>query len=97
MLMLRCGLRVEEAAHLSLSAIDARRKRITVHNGKGAKGRVVYMSNDSFDALLRYLALRPSSKSKRIFLVEKGTYKGKPLSVRGIQKRIEYYARKSGP
>ena len=96
MLMLRCGLRVEEVAHLTLAAIDARRRRITVHNGKGGKGRVVYMSNDSFDALSRYLALRPASKAKKIFLVEKGTYKGKPLSVRGIQKRIEYYARKTG-
>ena len=96
MLMLRCGLRVEEVADLTLAAIDARRKRMTVHNGKGGKGRVVYMSNDGFDALSRYLALRASLKAKKIFLVEKGIYKGKPLSVRGIQKRIEYYARKSG-
>jgi len=28
--------------------------------------------------------------------VEKGPYKGKPISVRGIQKRIEYYAKKTG-
>ena len=33
---------------------------------------------------------------KKVFLVEKGDYKGKPISVRGIQKRIEYYAKKSG-
>jgi site-specific recombinase XerD len=96
MLMLRCGLRVEEVADLKLAAIDSRRRRITVQNGKGGKGRVVYMSNDSFDALLRYLAIRPSSQAKRIFLVEKGNFSGKPLSVRGIQKRIEYYARKTG-
>jgi site-specific recombinase XerD len=95
MLMLRCGLRVEEVAGLALGAIDFRRRRITVQNGKGGKGRVVYMSNDSFDALMRYLALRPASKAKRIFLVEKGNFRGKPLSVRGIQKRIEYYARKT--
>ena len=31
-----------------------------------------------------------------MFLVEKGDFKGKPISVRGIQKRIEYYAKKSG-
>jgi len=28
--------------------------------------------------------------------VEKGLYMGKPISVRGIQKRIEYYAQKAG-
>jgi site-specific recombinase XerD len=33
---------------------------------------------------------------KKVFLVEKGDYKGKPISVRGIQKRIEYYGKKSG-
>ena len=30
-----------------------------------------------------------------MFLVQKGPLTGTPLSVRGIQKRIEYYARKS--
>ena len=34
-------------------------------------------------------------KYKRIFLVRKGPLTGTPLSVRGIQKRIEYYARES--
>ncbi|BHH83475.1 hypothetical protein LA52FAK_17640 [Desulforhopalus sp. 52FAK] len=29
-------------------------------------------------------------------MVEKGTHKGKPISVSGIQKRIEYYSKKSG-
>jgi len=35
-------------------------------------------------------------KIKKIFLVKKGTYKGKPISVHGIKKRMEYYAHKSG-
>jgi site-specific recombinase XerD len=34
--------------------------------------------------------------NKQVFLVEKGPYTGQPLSVRGIQKRLEYYARKTG-
>jgi len=95
-LMLRTGLRVEEVASLTLSAIDLKRHKIFVYNGKGSKGRVVYISNDAFNALVGYLRVRPSTRVKKIFLVEKGTYKGKPLSVRGIQKRIEYYARKAG-
>jgi len=95
MLMLRCGLRVEEVANLALSALDVKRLQLFVYNGKGGKDRVVYMSKDAVNALLRYLKVRPSSRVKRIFLVEKGTCKGKPVSVRGIQKRIEYYAKKS--
>jgi site-specific recombinase XerD len=95
MLMLRCGLRVQEVAELSVDAIEYGRRQIFVFHGKGAKDRVVYMSEDARSALLAYLAKR-SSKAKGLFLVQKGPMRGKPLSVRGIQKRIEYYARESG-
>lgn len=94
--MLRCGLRVEEIANLSLGAIHLKRRGILVKDGKGSKDRVVYLSDDAYRALVKYLRLRPSSRAKKIFLVEKGTFKGKPISVRGIQKRMEYYTRKAG-
>ncbi len=94
MLMLRCGLRVQEVADLTVEAIDHQRKQIFVSKGKGGKDRVVYMSEDARSALLAYLSKR-SVKGKRLFLVQKGPLKGQPLSVRGIQKRMEYYARKS--
>ena len=94
--MLRCGLRVEEVSNLTLGDIDLKRRRIYVRSGKGNKGRVVYISNDTHVALIGYLRLRGQSRSKKLFLVEKGPYKGEPISVRGIQKRIEYYARKAG-
>lgn len=94
MLMLRCGLRVEEVAHLTVDAVEYQRRQIFVYNGKGGKDRVVYMSEDACSALLAYVERR-SSKAKGLFLVQKGPMSGKPLSVRGIQKRIEYYARKS--
>jgi site-specific recombinase XerD len=95
MLMLRCGLRVEEVAHLTVDAVEYGKRQIFVFHGKGGKDRVVYVSEDARSALLAYLAKR-SSKAKGLFLVQKGPMRGKPLSVRGIQKRIEYYARKSG-
>jgi len=94
MLMLRCGLRVQEVAELSVDAVEYARRQIFVFHGKGAKDRVVYMSEDARSALLAYLEKR-SSKARALFLVQKGPMRGKPLSVRGIQKRIEYYARKS--
>jgi site-specific recombinase XerD len=95
MLMLRCGLRVQEVAELTIDAIEYGRRQIFIFHGKGAKDRVVYMSEDAQSALLAYLAKR-SSKARGLFLVQKGPMRGKPLSVRGIQKRIEYYARESG-
>jgi site-specific recombinase XerD len=96
MMMLRCGLRVEEVAHLTMAALDLRRSQVFVYEGKGAKDRVVYLSNDAYRALVHYLRVRPSSRAKKLFLVEKGRCKGRPLSVRGIQKRMEAYARKAG-
>lgn len=94
MLMLRCGLRVEEVAHLTLDAVELSRSRLFVVQGKGGKDRVVYLSNDARSALETYLSKR-ASKARSIFLVQKGPLTGKRLSVRGIQKRIEYYARES--
>lgn len=95
MLMLRCGLRVQEVADLALDALDLKRRKLLVRMGKGNKDRLVYLSNDALDALVAYLKTRQRSKARKVFLVEKGRCKGKPLSVRGIQKRMEYYARKA--
>jgi site-specific recombinase XerD len=95
MLMLRCGLRVNEVANLSLDAIDYENSQIVIRGGKGAKDRVTYISNDAADALAGYLQVRQPTQERKIFLVEKGIHKGKPISVRGIQKRIEHYSKKS--
>jgi site-specific recombinase XerD len=42
-----------------------------------------------------YIKRRLSLRVKKVFLVQKGTHKGKPLSVLVIQKRREYYAKKA--
>jgi site-specific recombinase XerD len=96
MLMLRCGLRVEEVSNLTLDVVDSRRSQVMVRNGKGAKDRLVYLNDDVAEALAGYLQIRQQTDERRIFLVEKGIYRGKPLSVRGIQKRAEYYSATSG-
>jgi site-specific recombinase XerD len=94
--MLRCGLRVEELANLQLVDLDLKRSKIFVRNGKGGKDRVVYISKDAHEALRAYLRVRPSTRARKVFLVEKGPCTGKPISVRGIQKRMEHYAKESG-
>src|SRR5208337_3940675 len=96
MLMLRCGLRVEEVARLTVDAIEYRSRQLYVFNGKGSKDRVVYLSEDAQSALEEYMQKRRWSKEKRVFLVRKGPLRGKPISVRGIQKRIEHYAQRTG-
>lgn len=96
MLMLRCGLRVQEVAHLTVDAIEYRSRQLCVFNGKGSKDRIVYLSEDAQRALEEYMKKRKWSKEKRVFLVQKGPMRGTPISVRGMQKRIEYYAQRTG-
>jgi site-specific recombinase XerD len=96
MLMLRCGLRVEEVARVTADAMDYSSRQLYVFNGKGSKDRVVYLSEDALNAVSAYMQRRKWSREKRVFLVKKGPLRGKPISVRGIQKRIEHYAQKSG-
>jgi len=93
--MLRCGLRLQEVANLTLDAIDLKARRIHVRHGKGGKDRMVYISDDAYHALVYYLRVRSSHRAKKLFLVEKGPYRGQPISVRGIQRRMEHYARKA--
>ena len=95
MLMLRCGLRVAEVVDLGLGDLDLRRSKILVQNGKGRKGRVVYLSQDAQEALVAYLKTRPSKKVRKVFLSEKSPFRGQPISVRGIQKRLESYAQRA--
>ena len=95
MLMLRCGLRVEEVANLSVGVVDFKQRKILIEDGKESKDRIVYISNDALQALVSYLEVRSSSKSRKVFLVGKGLCMGHPISIRGIQKRMEYYARKA--
>ena len=92
---LNITLAVEEVTRLKLAALDLRRSQVFVHQGKGAKGRVVYLSDDAYEALVQYLRVRPVSRIKEVFLVDKGRCRGKAISVRGIQKRLEHYARQA--
>ena len=78
MLMLRCGLRVEEVAHLSLGVLDFKHRKLLIEDGKGGKDRIVYLSHDAHQALVDYLRVRPSSRTRQIFLVQKGPCTGQP-------------------
>lgn len=96
MVMLRSGLRVGEVVNLTLSDFDWSQRRLYIHNGKGGKDRVVYISPDTYHALSDYIENRPSCRAKKLFLVERGRYKNKPISIRGVQKRMEAYAKIAG-
>jgi len=95
-LLLRCGLRVAEVVQLQLQDVDLAGQRLIVRQGKGRKDRLVYLSLDALLALRGYLAQRADEPCSLVFLVQKGPGAGQGLSVRGVQKRLEYYARQAG-
>lgn len=85
MLMIRCGLRVEEVANLSFDALDFKHRKILIKDGKGSKDRIVYMSNDAIQALTDYLKARPSVSSKKVFWWEKVLPLGIPSPFRAFK------------
>jgi site-specific recombinase XerD len=97
LLMLRSGLRVSEVHKLDVRDIQVKEKRVFIREGKGRKDRVVCLSEDTMRALCEHMLARDAAPSEEaLFVVERGRYRGLRLSVRGIQKRMESYAKKSG-
>ena len=63
MLMLRCGLRVEEVANLKLASIDLRRMQLIVYEGKGRKDRYALLSPTLLEVLRAQLRDPPQPPS----------------------------------
>lgn len=95
LLMLRCGLRVSEVARLKLSDLDWEQKSLFVEQGKGRKDRVVYLSADAIASLKACLELRPSTAPGDFFFWNQ-KQKNRALSTKGIQKKVERYAKAAG-
>ena len=92
LLMLRCGLRVSEVAHLKLSDIDWEQQMIFIEQGKGRQDRWMYLSRDAFDALKECSRQRPAKvPGGYFFWNQKRSYR--PLSIKAIQKKMERYAK----
>jgi site-specific recombinase XerD len=87
-LMLRCGLRIGEVAHLRLADLFLHEAHPRlVARGKGLRERSVYLSPRAERALRRYLAERPAAASDFVFL----SYQLDGLSTTAIHKRLMRY------
>ncbi|MEZ4641684.1 MAG: tyrosine-type recombinase/integrase [Chloroflexota bacterium] len=93
LLMLRCGLRIAEVAGLRLSDLSMAESppRLRV-SGKNSKERVVYLSDQTRQAMQTYLATRPSTTSDFLFL----SYQLDGLSTTAIHKRLMRYRATAG-
>jgi site-specific recombinase XerD len=95
LLMLRCGLRVSEVARLRLSDLDWEQQSLRIDQGKGRKDRVVYVSADALAALRTCLAARPAAVPEGVvFWNQKRPQCA--LSAKGMQKKMERYAKAAG-
>lgn len=92
-LMVRCGLRVGEVAHLRLPDcyLDDPYPHLLV-NGKGNKDRSVYLSPQALAVLRAYLSVRSQAMYEEVFL---NRFR-RPISAAGIQYRLRAYARPLG-
>jgi site-specific recombinase XerC len=96
LLMLRCGLRVQEVHNLSLADLyldpaPANLPRLWL-NGKRSSQRVVYLSHQALTALQDWLAVRPVVETEAVFV----SRLGRRISVRTIQDRLTRYCRQVG-
>jgi site-specific recombinase XerD len=95
LVMLRCGLRVSEAAQLKLDHIDWDQQALRVVQGQGRKDRHVYLSPDALTSVQQCLAQHPGERAPGyVFWNRKRP--GQPLSVKAIQKKMERYTRAAG-
>src|SRR5713101_6134746 len=95
LLMLRCGLRVSEVARLRLSDMDWEQQSLRIDQGKGRKDRVVYVSADALAALRTCLASRPAVVPGGLLFWNRKRPQC-ALSSKGIQKKMERYAKAAG-
>jgi site-specific recombinase XerD len=95
LLILRCGLRVSEVARLRRSDLDWEQQSLRIDQGKGGKDRVVYVSADALAALRTCLAVRPAAvPAEVVFWNQKRPHRA--LSSKGMQKKMERYAKAAG-
>jgi site-specific recombinase XerD len=95
LLILRCGLRVSEVARLRRSDLDWEQQSLRIDQGKGRKDRVVYVSGDALAALRTCLAVRPAAvPGEVLFWNQKRPQRA--LSSKGMQKKMERYAKAAG-
>jgi site-specific recombinase XerD len=86
---------VSEVARLRRSDLDWEQQSLRIDQGKGRKDRVVYVSADALAALRTCLAVRPAAvPGEVLFWNQKRPHRA--LSSKGMQKKMERYAKAAG-
>jgi integrase/recombinase XerD len=91
------GLRRCEVLGLRLRDVSPGEQRLFVAEGKGGHQRSVPVSRRFFSTLSDYLAKeRPQTDVDRVFVVLKGSRRGRPLSASGLDEIVDGARRRAG-
>lgn len=90
--MLEAGLRVGEVTNLRTGDLNMTTCQLRIENGKGAKDRVLWISEDLRDEIGEWLERRPESDEGWMF----PTRTGKATKTSGIRRAVKKYAKKAG-
>ena len=93
-LLANTGLRVGEAAQLTQAdfELSARKGKVTVRSGKGAKYRQVPLNTDARKALENYLAVRPQTETPAFFVGQRDN----GLTPSAIWRVVKQYGQRAG-
>ncbi len=90
-LLFQAGIRVSEVIAIRLSELDLEHTTLTLHR-KGSRKRTIPLEKKTLHALQSYLLVRPMTTDNHLFL----NYQGQGLSIGGVRKMVEKYARCAG-
>ncbi|MCO6453472.1 MAG: tyrosine-type recombinase/integrase [Caldilineales bacterium] len=91
--LLDTGVRASELAALNVADVDLNAKTVHVRCGKGGKGRITYIGDDTLLALNAYLATRSGLEPHHPLWVNLQT--GKRLTDSGLRQLLERLGRKA--
>ena len=95
LVMRRCGLRVSQAARLTLEPIDGEPQALQIEPGKGRKARRGYLSPGAIASLRQCPAQHPGERAPGSVLWNRKR-PARPLSVKALSKKRERYAKAAG-
>ena len=90
-LLLQAGIRVSEIIAIRIPELDLDHATLTLHR-KESRKRTIPLEKKTLHALQSYLATRPITIDQHLFL----NYQGQGLSIGGVRKMVEKYARCAG-
>jgi integrase/recombinase XerC len=91
-LLLQTGVRIGELSNLQIDDVDLKKKQLLIKPYESRDERTVPLSDAAVKAIENYLAVRPKSEDKTLFL----TKTGNPFLVRNIRTAVDRYFKIAG-